>query len=303
MVVGADTVLKLKILEELRDTQELLVKELSWRLGIRPEHVVRLARDLSRNYLIELRNNRVVWSIADNPSTLKPWGWRLVHEIVIGSTMEYARGCGLWTAVVAEYQLYGRGRHGKKWIGNLGGLWITLRLPVSHGNASYIPMAAPLIVVDILRRNYGVKTMIKWPNDIIYGDKKIVGILVEAEAVYDKLIVNIGLGINVNNEPPLPGATSLKKIMGRRVPRNGLLSLLIGWFSRLNKILEEPEEIKERYIRNLATLNRRVRALTRSGVVEGFVSSVSEYGELVVETDSGKKVLDPSDTLELRHVD
>ncbi len=303
MVVDENTVLKLMIMDKLKTTNNVLLKELSWALGVSVDRIESAVKDLGRNYLIELRGNRVLWNIADNPSMLKPWGWKLIHEVILGSTMEYAKGCGLWSVVVAEYQLLGRGRHGKKWIGGFGGLWTTFRLPIMHENANYLPLVIPLIIVDILDRNYGVKTMIKWPNDIIYGDKKIIGILIEAEAMRDRLIANIGLGINVNNDPPLPGSISLKKILGRKIPRNGLLSLLIGWISRVEKLLDDPRELKERYMERLATLNKKVRIMTRKGVLEGVAVDVNELGELVVEVNGRKKAIGPDLALEVRHAD
>jgi len=294
---------KLLILENLRGVSEITVRELAWRTGIRENVLIHHIVDLQRTHLIEIGNNRVSWNIADNPSTLKPWGWRLEHKIVTGSVLDYVRGCGLWTVALSEYQMYGRGRHGRRWIGNLGGLWIALRLPLLPGNASYVSIAAPLIIVEILRRNYGINAWIKWPNDVVCNDKKLVGVLVEAEAYQDKIVANIGIGINVNNSPPLPNTTSLKKLMGRLIPRNSLLSLIIGWFGRIHKLLEDPKELLKKYMENMATLNRRVRAKTVAGEIEGIAIDVDEYGYLTVETPSGKKLIDPDTTLELRHLD
>lgn len=303
MIINEDTIFKLKTLELLKKHDNLLLRELAWHLGIPVHFAEKIIYGLSKNYLIELKNNKVSWNVADNPSKSKPWGWKLIHEVILGSTMEYAKGCGLWTVVIAEYQLSGRGRHGKKWIGSFGGLWVTFRLPVNHKNVNYLPIVIPVIIVDILEHNYGVKTMIKWPNDIIYYDKKIVGILIEAEAMYGRIIVNIGLGINVNNNPPIPGSTSLKKIIGRKIPRNGLLSLLIGKIGWIEKLLDKPDELKEKYMERLATLNKKVRILTHNGVLKGKAIDVNEYGDLIIEINGEKKTITSYQALEIRHID
>jgi len=302
-VLDETFILKLKLLEKLRDSSELLLRDVSWSLGIPVETAKSIAENLARNYIITVTDTRVKWSVADNPSTLKPWGWKLVHEIVLGTTMEYARSCGLWTAVVAEYQLMGRGRAGKKWFGNLGGLWATLRRPVFHEKAELASLAIPLIIVNVLERVCSVKAKIKWPNDIVYGDEKLAGVLITGEAQGDRLVLDIGIGINVNNEPPIPGSTSLKRILGRKIPRNSILSPIIGWVTRIEKLLDEPDELIGRFRENLATLNRRVRVVTAEGVLEGVAVDVNEMGELVVRVDGEEKNFSIEDVLELRHLD
>lgn len=302
-MIDENTLLKLLLLDSLKTTSEASLHELSWEIGVEPGYLENIIRDLGRNYLIRLEGNKVVWNIADNPSYLKPWGWRVIHKTVLGSTQEYARGCGLWALVVAEYLLMGKGRHGKRWVGNLGGLWITYRLPTTPLTASYAPIAIPLIIIDLLNRSYGVKALIKWPNDIVYGEEKLAGILIEAEAIGSKIVLNIGIGLNVNNEPPLPGTTSLKKLIGRLIPRNGILSSITSGITKLEELVEKPESIKKKYLSGLATLNKRIKAKTIDGEIEGVAVDVNEYGDLIVEVDSGKKILEASKTFELRHLD
>ena len=292
---------KLMILEKLRDKNRQVVRELAWDIGIKPDYVNMLINELQKNFLINVDRGIVYWNPADNPSTLKPWGWNLEHRMVVGSTQEVARGRGPWSVIVAEYMLLGRGRHGKKWICSLGGLWVTFKIPVDSVTASLAPILLPVILVRIFRKNYDVPAGIKWPNDIIIHDKKIAGILLEAEAFKDQILLYIGIGLNINNDPPLETTTSLKKVLGRLTPRNRFLSLLIGWISRMRKLAEDQDEIRKSYLKYLETLNKNIVAKTYSGEVSGRVVDVGEGGELIVEAQEGLKILDPVTTIELRH--
>ncbi|RLG88451.1 MAG: biotin--[acetyl-CoA-carboxylase] ligase, partial [Thermoprotei archaeon] len=146
-MIGRNTLLKLMILEKLRNKNQYVVRELAWDIGARPEYVNMLINDLKKNYLIDVDKGVVYWNPADNPSTLKPWGWNLEHKMIIGSTQEVARGRGPWSVIIAEYMLLGRGRHGKKWVCSLGRLWITFKLPVDPVTASLAPIILPVILV------------------------------------------------------------------------------------------------------------------------------------------------------------
>jgi len=296
--------LKIMVLDRLRKSNRILIDDLAKSIGVSNDQLNPVIDALSRNYLVEKHGKLVVWNPADNPSMLKPWGWNLIHEIVLGSTMDYARGCGLWNLVVAEYQLTGRGRHGKRWISNFGGLWTTFKLPIKHENAGYIPVVIPVMLTNILSKYYGVEASIKWPNDIVYNELKLAGFLVEAEASHDRVVLYIGIGINVNNNPPLPGSISLRSITGRMIPRNGLLSLIISGISRLEKMLDEPEYYVELYMNKLITLDRRVRIVTiNNDIVEGRVTGIEENGDLIVDVNGLKKVFSSSEVFELIHID
>ncbi len=296
-------ILAVKTLEILKNTIEIPIQNLAGYTGVSIDELNSVLKELAKYYFIEFSNNRVSWSRADNPSLIKPWGWNIVHEIILGSTQEYIRGCSLWTVVVAELQIYGRGRHGKKWYSNLGGLWCSFRLTIRSDNINYLPLAVPLIIVNILNRYYGINALIKWPNDIIYGNKKLAGLIIEAEALHNMFIANIGIGFNVNNNPPIPGSISLRNIVGYKIPRNGLLSQLIGWIGRLEKLLIEPRKLVDEYLAKLSTLNRMVQVKTSSGTIIGRAVNVNEYGELVMRVNGEEKIFTADEVIELRHID
>jgi len=294
---------KLTILDNLKETGKIGLEELSLKTGLLREQIMQTIQGLSKTYLINIDGDIVKWLPADNPSTIRPWGWNINHVVSIGSTQIAIRGMGLWSILVAEHQYSGRGRHGKGWISDLGGLWISYRLPVKPWVANVIPIALSIILIKIFEQIFGLKAGIKWPNDIVVNDKKIAGMIIEGEYVSDTMIVNIGVGINVNNEPPIPGTTSLKKIVGKLVPRNPILASLTGWISRLDKILIDREQLESMYRDHLVTLNRRVYVETLTEVFEAKAVDIDESGDLIVEKNGIKKKLNPLTTLRIRHLD
>ncbi len=303
MVYGEKLLKKLLILHHLIQKNEWSLLELSWETGIPSDKLSRIIREMSKNYLIKLESNKIAWSPADNPSTIRPWGWRLIHKVLVGSTQQVAKGYGPWSIVVAEYQLEGKGRYSRKWISGLGGLWITASMSLSNEEAALLPIAVPVIILRSLETQFSINAKIKWPNDIIVDGRKVAGILIEAEAFPNRFITYVGIGINVNNDISLEDATSVKNIVGSIVPRNKILATIIGWFSRIRKLVDNREELVKQYMNNLDTLNRRVVIETAQGTIEGVVVDVSEDGSIIVESKAKKISLDPSDVYRLRYVD
>jgi len=78
------------------------------------------------------------------------------------------------TIVIADRQLRGRGRRGKEWISPTGGLWMTiiLRPRVKPSKAPQLTLVTGVAVAETLAQEYDLDIGIKWPNDILIGDKK-----------------------------------------------------------------------------------------------------------------------------------
>ena len=113
--------------------------------------------------------------------------------------------------VVAKKQTKGRGRYGRKWYSEEGGLYFSF-IEKNGGNKFLSEIVSSSIVKTL--QEYGINCKIKFPNDIIYKSKKIAGILIEKKG---KIYI-IGIGINVNNE--INGeinGISMKEILKREV--------------------------------------------------------------------------------------
>ena len=138
------------------------------------------------------------------------------------------------TVVVADAQNAGRGRLGKQWFSPPGvnlHLSVFLKPPIQLLKPASIRSLAPLAIADAIEA-HGVKTQVKWPNDVLISDKKIGGVLAEVQTRDGRLeFLILGIGVNVNIDRPsmdrvfgdvAPGATSLHEVLGRTTDRNAL---------------------------------------------------------------------------------
>jgi len=132
--------------------------------------------------------------------------------------------------VLAGRQIKGRGRAHKAWWSGPGCLTVTFALPLlEQFQPQQIPLIAGLLVRNVAARlcnNHAIK--LKWPNDLLYGRRKLAGVLCERT---DRLDL-IGVGLNVNISPrTFPVAlrehvTSLAQIAGCSVDINDVLIAL-----------------------------------------------------------------------------
>lgn len=297
-----DLLEKLIVLRALFEKDGWNLRELSCRTGINAERLTEVINELSESYVIQRDGEFIAIASSDNPTKIKPWGWSIHHELIVGSTQVYARGLTPWSIAIAEHQLHGYGRHKRVWESNLGGIWATAVISLPVDKSPYLNIAIPLTLQKVLRR-IGVRTWIKWPNDIVIDERKLGGALIEGVVLQDSITVYIGVGINVNNDVGIPEATSLKKIIGL-TPRNRVLAPFVGYLAKVTKLISEPGGLVDEYLSNLTTLNRMVVAETPNGIIEGRAVEVDEYGSLIVSTKSGVEVkLEPWRVIRLRHVD
>jgi BirA family biotin operon repressor/biotin-[acetyl-CoA-carboxylase] ligase len=134
-------------------------------------------------------------------TSIRTWrGWTLHEADTLTSTNDHARDLPPWHAIRARTQTGARGRHGRRWSSDEGGLWISIVLPLDPPDRGWsaFPLAAGLAVVSTLRGLGLTQARLRWPNDVLIGPKKICGILME-KFVPDRVVV--GLGLNVTNNP------------------------------------------------------------------------------------------------------
>jgi BirA family transcriptional regulator, biotin operon repressor / biotin---[acetyl-CoA-carboxylase] ligase len=114
-------------------------------------------------------------------------------------------GAETGTAVVAEEQTGGRGSRGRLWLSPRGGLWLSVLLrPAAASGLDLLSLRAGLAAAEWLSAAAGGEPItVKWPNDLMLGDRKVGGILCEARWQGDMLgWVVVGLGLNVTNLVP-----------------------------------------------------------------------------------------------------
>ncbi len=196
--------------------------------------------------------------------------------------------------LVTDHQTAGRGTKGRSWFDPPGGsLLLSVRLfpPVQPALLHLFTTALSVAAADACAAVAGVEVGLKWPNDLIVGERKLAGVLAESSvrgASVDALV--IGIGMNVNWPSPLPEelgevAVALNQLAGGDVDRVELAAaLVVGFEGELSALAENGGGalLLERYRRQSATLGRRVRVELPGGPLLGEAVDVTEEGLLVV---------------------
>jgi BirA family transcriptional regulator, biotin operon repressor / biotin---[acetyl-CoA-carboxylase] ligase len=202
---------------------------------------------------------------------------------------------------VAEEQTAGRGRSGRSWEAQAGAaiLVSVLLRPESSIAIPQLSLVAGLAVAEGLEEATGVEAMVKWPNDVIVGDRKVAGILLETDG--DTVVC--GIGINVTQDEtmlparPALAAGSLASVTGVAHDRAQVLGAVLNALERrydafraegigpLVPVLEQRNWLR----------GRRVR--TASGL--GTAGALAPDGQITVSYDDGAAELVASGELTL----
>ncbi|MHB8220717.1 MAG: biotin--[acetyl-CoA-carboxylase] ligase [Acidimicrobiales bacterium] len=236
----------------------------------------------------------------------------------LGSTntylLEQARsGAAEGTVAVADHQSAGRGRLGRRWEAPPGTcllVSVLLRPVTGPGERPLAAVAAAVAAVEACRVVAGVSPDVKWPNDLVVADRKLAGVLAEADpgapgGPPGSVAVVVGLGMYVDwPGPPDVGGTCLSEVAGHRVDRDELLDAWLGALAPRVAALASPAgrdglagELRAR----CSTLGRRVRVeLVDGSAVTGRAVDLSAAGHLVVDTGAGHLVVASGDVVHLR---
>ncbi|MDF2928530.1 MAG: birA [Anaerospora sp.] len=215
-----------------------------------------------------------------------------------------ADGCPEGTIVVAEAQTVGRGRLSRGWFSPHGkGIWLSvvLRPPFQPQQAPKCTLMAAVAVTKAIRSFCNLPCGIKWPNDILYNGRKLVGILTEMNAEMDAInYIVIGIGINVNTAadefPPELAeiATSIFAETGEEISR---LQLLCRILTELEQVYQQVIQhgfapILEEWKTLSVTLGQAVNVIGPDEQYSGTAVDIDEDGALLVDTEVGvRKVI------------
>lgn len=240
-------------------------------------------------------------------------GYKLAAFDSIGSTnaeaLARARGGErgpIWLATTE--QTAGRGRRQRAWIAPRGNLASSILevIDISPAVAATLGFAAGLALETALRRlsveaslrSAGSDTMnylLKWPNDVLCGQNKLAGILLEAEAVADHgLAVVVGIGTNVVAAPegtPTP-ATSLRAL-GVDVSAEELFGALSDAWADYRGVWDNGGgfgEIRRKWLERAAGLGQPVSIQSGATTISGTFDTIDDAGCLIVATSDGKRI-------------
>ncbi len=304
----------LKTLHENKD-EYVSGEQLASAVGIPEKEILgKIQALLDEGYEIEI-SEKDGYHLSNGTNTLLPYeiqrdlstsyiGREIHHYMEVDSTNNVAKklaknGAPEGTIVIAESQLSGKGRRGKKWLSPSGGVWmsIILRPDILPSKAPHLTLVTGVAVAETLDQECRLDVGIKWPNDILIGEKKVCGILTEGSASskgLDYVVVGIGIDLNVDldNFPPelREGATSLKNELEKEISGVELVQRFLVNFENLYndfKAGKFPEILKE-WRRLSKTIGSNVEVHKKGGrVVRGEAVGINKDGVLILEMKDG----------------
>ena len=231
---------------------------------------------------------------------------RLLHIEEIDSTNTYLKkqqaALPHGTVVYADRQTAGRGRYGRVWVSQNGGLYFSVLLKPPYN--PFLSNLTQLMAVSVCQAlgQAGVCPTLKWPNDVQVNGRKICGIL--SEAVFDKntfQAVVLGVGLNICQDgldQVGQPATSLKAL-GVQTARETVLQNILRFFWQGYPALCEKgfETIRTEYTKRFAALGKEISVRDGDQTIFGLAEGLSPRGTLLLRTAQGPKEIYIGDVL------
>lgn len=198
--------------------------------------------------------------------------------------------------ICAESQTKGRGRLGRAWASPKGkGIYLSilLRPKLEIREIAKITLATAVTVCSAIAAETGVQAQIRWPNDVLVGDKKLCGILTEISAEADRvkhLVVGVGINVNSTAEDLPPVGTSVHLVTGKAWNRARLAARFLNEFEKTYKALQKGKfaEIVRDWESLSVLSGKNVVAKGLNGDIEGVAMGIDEEdGALWIRRDTG----------------
>ena len=201
-----------------------------------------------------------------------------------------------FTVVTAENQTKGKGQMGANWNSEIGkNLIMSILVKKFLLDSKEIFKLNIVVSLAVIRSLEGLQIpnlSIKWPNDIMSGNKKIGGILIENSFKSDNSIDSIvGIGLNVNqiHFENLPQASSLALIMDSNFDKEALLLLIVDNMKSMIKCWEsDAATLKDKYTKLLFNKDMIMPfQKTDQSIFMGVITGVTASGQLEILSDQG----------------
>lgn len=211
-----------------------------------------------------------------------PEGYTFYYTDECESTNDLALSYGAGSIVVAGRQTAARGRMGRSFSAEQGGLYVSVCIapPCEMKDAPALAALAALAARDAV----GGKAKIKWPNDILAEDKKVCGILSESK---NGLLI-FGFGFNLSNELPAE-LTQAGRIDAE--PEMLMQTLMTRFAAIIAGYPENREALLQDYALQCCTLGRMVDVTYRGMPMYGFACGIDKHGGLMVMTQESRTVV------------
>jgi len=223
--------------------------------------------------------------------------WRLQYKIKCKSTeneltnwLEYSeikRNQPL--AIIAREQFSGFGQNSKTWVSPKGGIWLSAAYPIfsKEFTSQIFNLSLGIKICEMLRQE-NINVCLKWPNDIFFGSKKLIGFLPRVITRGKEIIyVRIGLGMNVLNYTPSEGISLSKVLQTKNINQH-------YWTAKVLKAFHDSIECNNEKEYVIKSANK---FLTKRFLPSGFcpqtwkIKDIDSDGNLRIKNDTQEKVL------------
>lgn len=233
-----------------------------------------------------------------------PWQDRIQYFDTVSSTNTLAKelaaqGAAHGTVLIADHQSGGRGRLGRSFQSPGGaGIYMSvlLRLNCKPQELMHLTCAAAVAASLAVEKAVDFRPGIKWTNDLVWGKRKIAGILTELVILPQEVCAVVGIGINCcQAEQDLPEelrgmAASLAMATGKAVDRAAVAAELIIALEEMDRrLLTGRSEMLALYRSRCITVGREVSLVRGDQVRHGFAEDVCDDGALLVRFEDGHK--------------
>ena len=230
-------------------------------------------------------------------------GTDVIHFQRLCSTMDEAaclaeKGSPEGLVVIADEQTGGRGRFDRVWIAPKdSSILLSVILRPTLEQHRYINMAATLAVCDVVEDYTRVVPYVKWPNDVMVGDRKISGILVESEIRDAEVYYSIvGIGLNVKLDPSKHTeiedvATSIMFESGDIPDMTKISASLLERLDMYYRQVKAGKSLTSMWSSRIGTLGSTVTIRWKNRLHEGYARGVDEQGNLLLDQADGSTIV------------
>jgi len=265
-------------------------------------------------YKIESKQ-KLGYRLVNDTEKLLPWeitrdlkteviGKRIYYFEEIDSTQNFAQQIASdkkenGAIIIAEKQTAGRGRLNRKWTSPKGGMWFSLIIHPKFdiSSSTLIPILSAVALSKSIKSVLGIKTEVKWPNDITMNGKKVAGMLVDASFQannIDYLILGIGinfdidakkLGKRLSKTPNFYGVDSLRKKDDKTPPKLLLKEFLLQFEKNLSRLDNgEKSKIVKEWTKRAVGIGKKITINTSNGKISGISQGIDNDGALKIKT-------------------
>ena len=265
-------------------------------------------------YKIETKQ-KLGYRLVNDTEKLLPWeitrdlkteviGKRIYYFEEIDSTQNFAQQIASdkkenGTIIIAEKQTTGRGRLNRKWTSPKGGMWFSLIIHPKFdvSSSTLIPILSAVALSKSIKTVLGIKTEVKWPNDITMNGKKVAGMLVDASFQannIDYLILGIGINFDIDAKklekrlsktPNFYGVNSLRRKDDKTPPKVLLKEFLLQFEKNLSQLDNgKKSKIVKEWTKRAVGIGKRITINTSNGKISGISQGIDNDGALKIKT-------------------